>query len=72
MACKYYVMYSYGYYADGEYGFKVFDTKEEAIQCIKQLINSGRITNIDNQITFVEGKEFKLTPIEIVKDIEIT
>ena len=72
MAWKYYLMYSFGYWEMGEYGFEVFDTLEEAREMVKTFLSSGRISNIDEQITLVQGREYKLKPTKVVEDVEIT
>jgi hypothetical protein len=68
---KYYVMYDFDYFEIGGYGFGVFDNLEDAKNCIKDFLRWGKITDIDKQIILVKGCQSKLTPIDVVKEVEI-
>ena len=66
---KFFLFYDYDYYENGGVGFKEFDTKQEALQFINDVL---KVTKDDVPLSawqLIEGRELSLRTVERITEI---
>jgi hypothetical protein len=66
---KFFLFYDYDYYENGGVGFKQFDTKQEALQFINDVL---KVTKDDVPLSawrLIEGRELSLRTVERITEI---
>jgi hypothetical protein len=66
---KFFLFYSYDYHENGGVGFEEFDTKQEALQFINDVL---KVTKDDVPLSawrLIEGRELSLRTVERITEI---